>query len=148
MLRGEKFLYCNHSENGNWTLIFTTDENLKIRSKCKTWQGNRTFETVPKIFKQLYTIYGKYKGNLVPSVYILITHLSEESYKFMLQYLCKLKPGLVQSLLIVDFEKAFINAFKTVFPECDIHGYYFHSCQCIWRCIKMMKISFYRYAIY
>lgn len=135
-LRGDKFFYCDHNENGNRTLMFTTEENLRILNKCRILQGDGTFETVPEIFKQLYTIHGQYKGNLVPLVYILTTDQSEESYTFVLKYLHKLKPELNPSLLIIDFEISFINAFRTVFPECDIHGCYFHFCQCIWRCIQ------------
>lgn len=35
--------------------------------------------------------------------------------------------------MITDFEKAAINAFSGVFPNCEHHGCFFHLCQCVFR---------------
>lgn len=135
-MRDEMFLYYDYNQDGKRILIYTTENNLKVLKKCKIWQGDGTFDTVPNIFDQLYTIHGRYKKNLIPLVYILTTDRKTETYKIILEKLIELQQGLNPSLFIVDFEMSFIKAFECVFPECDIHGCYFHWCQCVWRHIQ------------
>lgn len=140
-LRGELFLLFDSNENGKRILIYTTMNNLKILKKCKVWQGDGTFDTVPNIFEQLYTIHGRYRGNLIPLVYVITTHRDKETYKKVLEQLSETMPGLKPSKLIVDFDLAFIYAFEEFFAECDIHGCYFHWTQCIWRKIQNLHMQ-------
>lgn len=72
-LRGDKFLYRDYSDGENRILLFITEYNLKILKKCKTWQSNGTFDTVPLIFKQLYSIHGRKNDIIMPLVYVLST---------------------------------------------------------------------------
>lgn len=109
---------------------------MKILRKCKTWQSDGIFDTVPLLFKQLYSIHGRKDDIIMPLVYVLCTHKSKQTYKFILDSLIELKPDSKPSLLIVDFELAFINAFKETFPDAEIHGSFFHFCQCVWRHIQ------------
>lgn len=140
-LRGENFLHHDYNDNVKRILIYTTDDNLNILKKCRVWQSDGTFDTVPLIFQQLYSIHGLYKDNLIPLVYVLTTDKSQSTYKHILQEICKLKSGLRPVTLIVDFESGFINAFQEIFPNCAIHGCYFHFCQCVWRCIQRVGLQ-------
>lgn len=140
-LRGEQFIKFDFNENGQRILLFCTDKNLKILKKCKIWQGDGTFDVVPELFAQLYTIHGRYKKSLIPLVYIVTTDRTEETYLLILKKLCELQEGLNPTLLIVDFELSFINAFENIFPQCDIHGCFFHWCQCIWRHIQSLGMQ-------
>lgn len=135
-LRGEKFLCYDYNENNKRILLYTTDENLSILKKCRTWQVDGTFSTVPGISNQLYTLHGRYKKNLVPLVYALTTDRTEETYILILNKLCELKSGLNPQFLVVDFELGFMNAFEDVFSDCVIHGCFFHWGQCV-----MSKVS-------
>ena len=65
-LRGEDFLLSDYNENNTRILIFSTKRNLKVLRKCRQWHGDGTFDTVPKMFQQLYTIHGRYESQRVP----------------------------------------------------------------------------------
>ena len=49
---------------------------------CSTEElfGDETFYSVPKIFYQLYSLHGFYKGVMIPFVYILLPGKSEQTY--------------------------------------------------------------------
>lgn len=135
-LRGEKFLQFDYVDDYNRILLFTTASNLKILKKCAIWQGDGTFDTVPSIFKQLYTIHGRYMDITMPLVYVLTTDKSKATYSKILNRLLGLKPGLNPLSFIVDFELAVIRALEESFPDIDIHGCFFHFTECIWRCVQ------------
>lgn len=128
-LLDDLYLLHDSNVNNNCTFVYSIAKNLNILKKCKFWQGNGTFDSVPSIFDQLYTFYGRYKNNLLPIVCIVTTHCDKENYMKVLQKLCELEPGLKPSTVHVNFE-VFINAFDEIFLECDIQGCYFHWSQC------------------
>ncbi len=66
-------------------LLFTTNENLKWLQEAKFWIIDGTFETVPALFRQLYSIHAPGGGNvnsqIVPLVYALMSTKTEELYQ-------------------------------------------------------------------
>lgn len=140
-LRGAEFLYEDYNSDAKRIQIYTTKDNLNILKKCSIWQGDGTFDPVPEIFDQLYTIHGRYKGHLIPLVYINTTDRTIETYKHILRKLIEFKSGLKPTTMIVDFEWGFIHAMNDIFPNCDIHGCYFHWIQCIWRHLQKFGMS-------
>lgn len=55
--KGTKFLF--HDSGGkNRFLIFTTQANLQYLASCSLWLSDGTFNAVPSIFTQLYTLHG------------------------------------------------------------------------------------------
>ncbi|KAL7301944.1 hypothetical protein TKK_0005537 [Trichogramma kaykai] len=135
-IRGDQFLLDDYATDNTRVLTFTTSANLKILRRCDIWQGDGTFDVVPSIFEQLYTIHGRYQGTLIPLVYILSTHCTGDIYKRVLETLVSSCRKLNPTRLIIDFENAYINAFSDVFPDSEIHGCFFHFAQCIWRHIQ------------
>jgi hypothetical protein len=58
--------------NGSRIIIFETEDFfLKMCSTDKLY-SDRTFDSVPGIFTQLYTIHGFYKGEMIPFIYALL----------------------------------------------------------------------------
>lgn len=135
-IRGEKFLYSDDYVGEDRILLFTTELNLRILKKCKIWQCDGTFDTVPLIFKQLYCIHGRKDDKLFPLVYVLCKRKSKETYEFILNKLRELKRNLNPTSIIVDFELAFIIKFQEIFPETEIHGCLYHFSQSVWRHIQ------------
>lgn len=76
---------------GERILLFTTESNLKWLSKSTFWIMDGTFNTVPVLFRQLYTIHASAGGvnnsEIVPLVYALMTSKSEEVYRRLFQEL-------------------------------------------------------------
>ena len=66
------------------SICFATRENLEHLSKCKVWLADSTFSTVSPMFKQLWVIFGKFKGSVIPMVYVLMTSQNTSAYSSVL----------------------------------------------------------------
>lgn len=96
-----------------------------------------TFKTVPTMFYQMYSLHGIVHEHTFPLIYMLTNTKNEAFYINMLQQLkshaenlnVQLEPQYISS----DFEIAFINAARTVFPNAVIHGCLFHFTQNLWK---------------
>lgn len=93
-----------------------------------------TFKTVPSIFYQLYTINGNYT---FPFVYCISTRETEDFYRRVLNQLiihaAQLNLVLNPQNVLSDFEIAFMNAARDVFPDSSLKGCLFHLTQAIWK---------------
>lgn len=58
-LKGDLFVFYDNKLDTKRTVIFTTNTNLSFLSYCEEWYMDGTFDVVPAIFNQLYTIHGK-----------------------------------------------------------------------------------------
>ena len=74
-------------------VIFTTDSNLKHLSKSEAVYCDGTFNTAPKIFKQVYIIMGTVFGAVVPLVLALTTHKDTQTYTTILTEIKGKKKG-------------------------------------------------------
>lgn len=58
-------------------MVFATNRNLEILSRCSVWIMDGTFDVTPDLFYQMYTIHGCYgprkTRRSVPLVYALMT---------------------------------------------------------------------------
>jgi len=61
---------------------------------------------------------------------------SKDSYIEVLKALKSLVSNLTPQRIMVDFEMAFISAYKDEFPTTEIKGCFFHFKQCLWRKIQ------------
>ncbi|KAF0715727.1 Uncharacterized protein FWK35_00031174, partial [Aphis craccivora] len=86
---------------------------VNFLSESDVWMADGSFKSIPPLFSQLYTI-----------------HACKKNATY------SLKPNLKPSMLMVDFENAFITTFKEEFPTVVIRGYFFHFTQCVWKKIQ------------
>lgn len=56
--KGEDFLLFDNANENDRMLIFGTKENLRILKECTDLFCDGTFDVVPNLFSQLYTIHG------------------------------------------------------------------------------------------
>lgn len=146
---GEQFLQFDsgaHDDN-RWLMFYSRNALEKLcASRMVLCDG--TFKTVPSMFYQLYSLHGVVRDFTFPLVYVLATRKDEEFYRQILSHLkahateisCDLNPQYISS----DFELAFMNAAKSIFPNSTIHGCLFHYTQSIWRYAvnKGLKVPF------
>lgn len=133
-INGNNFLiYDNKLENR--VLMFSTNENLNTLHTFKNWMADGTFQAVPKLFYQLYTIHGYKNKTTFPLIYILMANRTKSYYE-ILQLLKNKNPNFNPHSIIIDFEKAFVTAFIDEFPQTKVKGCFFHFQQCIWRKIQ------------
>ncbi|KAL0818774.1 hypothetical protein ABMA28_008101 [Loxostege sticticalis] len=146
-----QFLIGHFIENGVCVIVFTTKENCRLLNTAHYWLMDGTFSSCTEPFVQIYTIHapvGASSGThkVVPLVYGLLSHKTEECYKIFLELLKrfavnKLKINLDPPIIITDFETAAINAVKTMFPECLNKLCFFHLTQTIWRHIQAAGLA-------
>ena len=96
--------------------MFATPKMLSILTSSQSWYADGTFKVAPQQFYQLYTIHAEKDGYIFPCVYILLTEKTELTYKRMLRKLLEIQPALNPSYLMLDFERAAINAFEEEIP--------------------------------
>lgn len=63
------------------------------------------------------------------------------TYTTILTKLKETEPLLNPRIIMVDFEKAAMEAAKQIFPETSIKGCYFHFCQCIFRHVQAFGLQ-------
>lgn len=80
-------------------------------------------------------------GQIVsPTIYALLTDKSQLTHTRLLKYLLEIKPSLNPASVIMNFELASMNAFKTVFPHAEQQGCFFHFSKCMWRQIQKIGL--------
>jgi hypothetical protein len=109
--------------------------------RCNRWYADGTFKSSPKLFCQLYTIHGVQYNNVIPTVFALVPNKSEAAYIRLLEALKSIKPNLRPDSIMVDFDRAAINAFLQQFPQSTVHGCFFHLSQGIWRQIQQAGLQ-------
>jgi hypothetical protein len=112
--------------------MFGTQSNLDLLNNTSVWLADGTFSIAPDIFYQLYTINIIHGGQNLPMVYILFGNKTEASYNIAFAELKKRIPNDPANI-VVDFEKAPINAFKRHFRRSRMRGCLFHLLQNWWK---------------
>lgn len=130
---GDDFLLFDNKSDTKRILLFSTKNSLELMNNCFNWFCDGTFTCSPIPFKQLYTIHAVHYSNVIPSVYALLPDKKEDTYIQMFKALKSLSQYLNPESIMMDFEKAAMNAVKSEFPNTSINGCFFHLSQCIWR---------------
>ena len=113
-LRNDDFcLYDSGSNDSNRIIIFTTERNLVHIKNSNLWISDGTFKVVPNEFLQLYTIHGKVFNSVFPLIYVLMRDKYEKSYSNVLEVIRKQGGVDFPKNIVIDFEIAAYNAFKT-----------------------------------
>lgn len=121
--------------DNNRIIVFSTPKFFSILKESKIWYADGTFKVVPDLFYQLYTIHGEKDGVVYPCVYALLTGKSESIYNRLIRILLEIEPTLDPIHIMLDFEKAAMNAFEENFVAI-ISGCFFHLSQSIFRKIQ------------
>jgi hypothetical protein len=120
-----------------------------------------TFDVVPELYFQLYTIHVTYLNHILPAVYILLPGeyfaayffklfsrcfciflgKQQRLYKAMLQEIKNLAPNFDPPNVMIDFERASMNAIKSLFPTSNLNGCFFHLCQNVYRAVTRFGLK-------
>lgn len=150
---GENFLLYDSYEDDDWDddriVVFATRANVKLLFKSEVWYVDGTFQVVPSIFFQLFSIMGSvpqiYKGTerkiAVPLVHALLENKCERSYAKVFEVLLEYaqEHGIVvihPQKIMSDFELGIINALEAHFPNDSVSLCLFHLCQSVFRKIQ------------
>lgn len=129
----ERFLIANEVFAGNRLLVFASSFFLSLLFAAKSVCMDGTFQTVPLIFNQFYSLNFFYNGKLLPAVYALTKRRTTRVYQRIFSILHQEAEFLNRKFqpkeLISDFETAVIQAAKIEFPDVSHRGCFFHFCQ-------------------
>ena len=140
-IKGEQFLlYDSEINDTNRLLVFGTRKMLTILRDSSSWYADGTFKVVPSQFFQLYTIHCEKDGYIIPCVYALMTNKREVTYNKLFKNLIEIEPDLNPSHIMVDFEKASLNALEENFIAV-VSGCFFHLSQSIYRQIQAKGLT-------
>lgn len=116
----------------NRIIILGCMELLDGLARAEVWLADGTFKVVPSIFFQLYSIHFNFGLGINPAaLYCLLTNKTEDTYTRVLQEVKRLVPLAYPKKILVDFERAAMNAFSLAYPDATVTGCYFHLCQSI-----------------
>ena len=139
--KGETFLqFDSVVGDSNRIIMFARPKVLLILKTSESWYADGTFKVAPQQFYQLYTIHAEKDGYIFPCVYVLVTGKTELIYNRMLGKLLELEPALNPSYLMLDFERAAINAFEEAFVAV-VSGCFFHFSQNAYRKIQSLGLT-------
>ena len=135
---GEEFLlFDSGPDDANRILIFGTQRNTDILVRSSSIYVDGTFKIVPELFYQLYTVHAVHpNGAVFPCIYALLPNKTTETYVRLFQKLKELKPDLNPQDVMIDFEKAAMNALERVFPQVHVSGCFYHFSQSVYRKIQ------------
>ncbi|XP_068225286.1 uncharacterized protein [Palaemon carinicauda] len=114
-------------------LGFGTKAGLDDLEKNKDWACDGTFKCSPEIYYQLFTLHIVIKNISIPRIFVLLPDKSQVTYSRFFSALKDLRPSFQSETLMVDFEKASVNAFSAVFPTIKVTGCLFHMAKNIYR---------------
>ncbi|XP_060084690.1 uncharacterized protein LOC132563951 [Ylistrum balloti] len=143
-LTGEHFLLIDDGDEAR-ILAFATSGNMTDLAASDKIYCDGTFYTCPTLFHQIYTIHAEVDGTMTPLVYALLPGKSQEIY---IRFLSLLKTAMndcdlpmTPTTAFADYEVAFHNAMRHVFPGIVMKGCFFHYTQCIWRKAQMTGLQ-------
>ena len=133
---GEPFvIYDSGVGDQEQIFIFSSEIWLQLLRESEHWYTDGTFKVCPEIFYQLYTIHGQRNGQIFP-VFCLLPNKTLATYRRMLQQVFdRVGDNWLQDVL-VDFERAVINAFHLIDETIDMKGCFYHLSSNIWKKVQ------------
>lgn len=126
----------------NRVILMGCDDLLDGLARADVWLADGTFKVVPSLFFQLYTIHFNFRDGINPAgLYCLLTNKTAETYAVVLQELKTLIPRAAPRKILVDFERASMNAFHDAFPLATVTGCYFHLTQSVLRKVNEVGLK-------
>ena len=80
-------------------------------------------------------------GQIIPCFYCLLLNKTQETYRRLWTELKTIIPTGDPSLVMMDFEKAAINAVQDVYPDANIQGCLYHLSQNIYRKVQSLGLQ-------
>ncbi len=101
-------------------LIFGTRSGLELLLQADSVHSDGTFKFVYNLFDSLYTIHGRFYGEIMPFVYMYLPNRAQITYQAAFEALVQIEPRLngFVTRFMTDFEQAAMNAIRNVRHIC------------------------------
>ncbi|XP_050065402.1 uncharacterized protein LOC126554368 [Aphis gossypii] len=117
-------------------LVFVIPQVRNIFGTSQHFYIDGTFDAAPSFgeqCQQLFVIMGISYDVGFPLVYAQMSRKTEQTYNALFMYIKTIELTWQPQTIIMDFERASVNAIRLQFPRTRIVGRWFHSSQCLWR---------------
>jgi hypothetical protein len=132
-LAGQQFL-VECGQNGNY-IIFATEDNMRRLCQADIVSMDGTFDAVPTMFRQMFTLHAFGNDHLLPLVYVLMAEKTSAMYQTVFTSLktrCQqLGQNFDPSEVMSDYESGLISAVRAAWPGTRHRGCFFHYNQVI-----------------
>ncbi len=95
-------------------LIFGSRSSLELLLQADSVHSDGTFKYVSNLFDQIYTIHGRFYGEIMPFVYMYLPNRAQITYQTAFEAIVAIEPRLNFDRFMTDFEQAAMNAISTV----------------------------------
>ena len=134
---GQQFLlYDSGVADANRIFIFGSPDAVSLLEQSAHWFCDGTFKVVPEIFYQLYTVHAKVGTNIFPCLYALLPNKTQVTYDRLFHEIMNITNGTSPTSVLMDFEKASLNAFEAVHPDSSLTGCFFHLSKNVWKKVQ------------
>ncbi|CAF1618235.1 unnamed protein product, partial [Rotaria magnacalcarata] len=143
--RNTVFLRYDSGSGNDRIIIFSSTEQLQLLENGEELLVDGTFKVSPSIFYQLYAMHVVYRNAVLPVVFALLPNKTEQTYRRLINKLSELCPSWNPKSIMMDFEKAVMNAFAEKFitttNQSTISGCFFHLQQSIQRKVQELGLK-------
>ena len=95
-----------------------------------------------EFFFQVYTLHGLVQDRVIPYIYALLPHKSEDTYhRFFEEVSNTLDLKHSPQDIMTDFEIAAINVANATFEGTEMKDYFFHLCSNLWKRIQRGELK-------
>ena len=128
---GEEFLLF---ESTNMDMVvFCTPSSLRLMCESDLISLDGTFDVVPALYSQLFTLHVFHYGKLLPTAYCLLSSKERSTYCAVFRVLKEQSSRLGMcfnpKFILSDFESGIIAAVKEEFQSANHRGCFFHFIQ-------------------
>ena len=142
------FLNFKNKNKQDQFIIFTSECQLNLISKCSQILIDGTFKSCPKSFYQLTNIAGYYSdmNSIIPLILVPTTGRSEYLYDKIIKNIISIYEDTGHKIkdfpkfFMMDFESAMQKAVKKNFENIKIDGCYFHFIKLFWAKAKKLNL--------
>ncbi|XP_076031967.1 uncharacterized protein LOC143019873 [Oratosquilla oratoria] len=124
---GERFLQYDLGENDeNCMVIFMTATGIEDLKRFQNWAIDGTFKVAPKIYHQLFIIHVQKDNLSIPRALVLLPNKTKSAYRACYEEIKELLNNNQPQIIMIDFERASINALKYVYTNAILNGCFFY----------------------
>ena len=132
--------YTSDQQSPKRIVVFSSSFQLDIARRCKgTFMGDGTFDSVPSLFTQLYTIHALHGTASFPIAFALMEEKTTRAYEILFGVLKS--NGVAVDTFMSDFERSARNAIRNVYGDVCLKGCWFHYTQSIMRRVKKVGLQ-------